>query len=124
MSLVLTHPEVPACEDCQTWLYRLPSWERVTKLGEPVRRGPGEATPCGKCVKGRHDRQPHPERDLTPRNWQALQYYYQCEVDTTGILPRDAIVIRNNALIRQVIRANENASGTLALLGVMAAKRE
>lgn len=75
--------------------------------------------PCASCPKsGPHgDGLPHPEKELSDRNWAAYWYSTQCQVDSTGILPRDLIVVRNNALIlmvkEQVARSQE---GELPLL--------
>ena len=46
---------------------------------------------------------PNPSAELKARNWQAYDYYLQCEVDQTHLLPRDGTVLQNNALIRMVV---------------------
>ena len=115
--MLLTHPEIPTCADCQTWTYRT-NWERVTRGGLPVRRDPGERTPCHKCPKGREDGQPHPEKDLTDASWQAYQHYRECQA--VGQFPDDPLVRRDAALIRSAEQmAEQTRDGSL--FGLMAA---
>lgn len=121
----MAHAEIPSCADCKTWDYDR-TWKRTkTKRGgtlEDRKRTPGAPTPCWTCPKA-DDGKPAPHKELTAKNWRAWEYYWQCEVDATGLLPRDRLTIRNNALIRglldQIARERQNlAPVLLALAGV------
>jgi hypothetical protein len=63
---------------------------------------------------------PIPENgiNLTPENVAALEYDYKLRVDTTGILPRDGLTLRNAALIRMVEESVERETHN-AHLGFM-----
>ena len=71
----------------------------VSKRGPiPVERPANVPPPCNVCPKG-----PKPYvNELSTVNIQAFGYSQQCKVDDTHLLPRDALVVRNNALIRAV----------------------
>lgn len=100
LRLVLLHPELPSCESCQAWLYD-ENWQQTKRAGQPLSRPKGCTTPCWKCPKSKDDK-PNPDAELSAKNWQAYTYYRQCQADTTGILPRDLTVVKNNAIIRAV----------------------
>lgn len=69
---------------------------------------------------------PRPENAvvISGRNFAAYRYYLQCRVDPTGVLPRDRLVIRNNALIHWLEESLQRANANLApiLLSMFAAK--
>ena len=119
---LLLWPEVPTCADCQTWTYRS-TWERVTRGGLPVRRDPGERTPCFKCPKGKEDGVPHPEKDLSETSWQVYQHYLECRA--VGRFPDDHLVRRDAAIIRAAEDHAERTreSGLAGLLTALAARR-
>lgn len=101
MTLLWLAPNVPSCEECQSWLYD-DSWKKVERpKGKPMRRPAGAPTPCHSCHKS-VDGRPNPGAELSDKNRRAYQYYRECLVDDTGILPRDRLVVRNNALIKTV----------------------
>lgn len=131
------HPELPSCADCQRWVYDPKTWRRAKRRGEWVEREEGEPSPCDLCPKAREEvpagagagagqeegespagtgrKVPNPEADPDARTFQALDYYRRCEVDPGGQhTPRDAIVVRNNAVIRSIelatLRAQARAS--------------
>ncbi len=97
---------MPTCADCQAWLYDPDrGWQKTERRGMPdgIPRPPGTPTPCQKCPKaGSKEPYPHPEKELSAKNLQAWWYYLQCQADDTRLLPRDRVVVRNNALIRLV----------------------
>lgn len=113
--MALSHPEIPTCDDCQTWVY-----DREWRRGE--RREYGNATPCRRCPKGKLDARPHPEKDLSDRNWQAWMHYQECRA--VNHFPDDPIVRRNAAIIRAAedSAARSMEGGMLGLLSVVAAK--
>lgn len=100
LRLLLLHPEVPKCGDCQAWLYDA-DWKRSQRGGQDIARPPGASPPCWKCPKSEHGK-PNPGAELSDRNWLAYDYYRQCLADPTNLLPRDLVVVRNNALIQTV----------------------
>lgn len=101
MWLLLAHPELPTCQDCQTWLYSVDTWQRVERAGQPQPRPPGTATPCYRCPKSdRTNPQPHPERDPTPRTLAALEVFLQ--VRAGAPMPADPLVQRYCGLIQWV----------------------
>ncbi len=104
LSLELSHPELPTCDDCQKWIYGS-DWRR-TERGRPPKpqeRPKGTPLPCINCPKSRVHNTPRPDRELTNENRAALAYYHLCQADATGLIPRDLIVVQNNALIGRAI---------------------
>lgn len=101
LRILLMHGNLPACADCQAWLYD-ERWKRVTRGGQDQARPTGMKAPCWKCPKSADRQTPNPGAELSRKNWQAYDYYRQCLADTTGLLPRDRIVIKNNAIIALV----------------------
>ncbi|MBL8794796.1 MAG: hypothetical protein JNM56_12885, partial [Planctomycetia bacterium] len=81
---------------CQQWLYGA-DWQQTMRAGKPIRRPPGTNPPCWKCPKSEDKRRPGPESELSAKNWLAYDYYRRCLADSTGLLPRDMIVVENNA---------------------------
>jgi hypothetical protein len=103
----LSHPEIAdrTCEECIFWSWNDSGKGMGTKknlrAGKPYPRG-NAPPPCYKCPKSR-DGKPNPAAELLPQNWRAYRHFQQVKVDTTGVLPRDRIVIRNCAVIQQVL---------------------
>jgi hypothetical protein len=127
LRLLLVHPELPSCEDCQAYLYS-DRWELSRKGGQPVARPKGIQTPCYRCPKIPPGTEPKPANaiNLSERNYAAYWYAQQCQVDNTGVLPRDKIVVRNNTLVQmvkeQIARSNEGELPML-MLGLMSQGR-
>lgn len=127
MRLLLTHPYLPDCESCEKFVYDR-SWRRQHKGGRPVERLPGMKPPCHDCPKGPV---PH-ERELSRRNRHAYWYWQQCQADTTNLLPRDLVVVQNNAVITGVVEsvrtdhlaAAGQAAQVLSALGSLAGRRD
>jgi hypothetical protein len=97
------HPELPTCEDCQTYVYDA-DWRKTERRGLPVLRasyGRELSLPChmGKCPKST-DRRPNPGAELNGKNW--LAYTLYTEIKAGRPMPDDAIVVRNCGLIRLV----------------------
>jgi hypothetical protein len=96
--MLLAHPEVPSCSQCQAWLFD-DRWRHVTRAGEPVLRPAGATTPCRSCPKS-HDGQPNPGADLTPRSRAVIEHYQQCRA--VGRFPEDAIVEEHAGLLHAI----------------------
>ncbi len=125
--LFLEHPELPTCAACIQWMYD-DQWRPNKKGGKPVPRPKGVPTPCFRCPKIAVGVLPCPEnaRQLSEKNWEAYLYYRRCLVDTTGLLPRDSIVLRNNALIRSAedgVKRNQGTIMVSLLQGMLGAGR-
>jgi hypothetical protein len=132
VAMILHHPEVPTCKDCQEWMYDK-EWKKTLRLqigpdGElarlPLRRRKGDPTPCPTCPKS-HDGQPHPEKELSRKNAAAWRHYMECKA--TGQFPDDAIVRHNAALIRWIEesadRSNQRMIPSL-LIAALASKKK
>jgi hypothetical protein len=105
VSLLLTRPGLPKCEDCCEWVfdfgemrwgdYPHGSGKRVRRHGPP---------PCGTCPKIPEGETPCPgvgqQSELTPENRMAYQHFSEC--DAVGEFPRDGRVRRNAAIIRHI----------------------
>lgn len=76
-------------------------WKRKTRGGKDFERPKGCPTPCWRCPKS-EDGKPNPGAELSAKNVQAYEYYRHCLVDDTHLLPRDLLVVHNNAVIRAV----------------------
>jgi hypothetical protein len=110
--LARSHPELPSCAVCAEFHFD-DDWRLRKRGGQPVRRITPGNTPCHKCPKSL-DSRPHPEKELSPKNRQALWYYQQCQADPSGtFIPRDQLVIRNNAAIQQTIEECDRAEAKL-----------
>ena len=124
---MLHHPQLAGvtCKECQAWHIDLKTGKKQTKGGQPIKRF--TPPPCYSCPKGREDR-PAPEvTELSEKNVAALAYYWQCKADTTGILPRDPIVIRNNSLILRVLDQTDRAAQAMPvemMLAMLGAKKK
>lgn len=93
--------------------------KRERRGGKDVPRSPKIRPPCQTCPKG-----PEPfVNELTARNWKAVEYWRLCQADTTGLLPRDLIVLRNNSLCRRIHETQQNHSLQKAVLDVAAMTR-
>jgi hypothetical protein len=119
LRLLLALPKLPTCAECQKWLYD-EDWNQLGKPDKPVPRPTGTPLPCVKCPKSREHNKPRPDRDLSDRNWLAWGYYHDCLADTTGLLPRDLIVVRNNGLIRMLIDQQERKNQRVDLTPLVA----
>ena len=103
LTLQLLYPQLPTCDECRRFNIDLKTGKKSTRAGQPSLREPGSPLPCASCPKSSiEDPRPRPDRELNGRNQQAYAHYRLCQVDTTGLLPRDAITLRNAALIRLV----------------------
>lgn len=125
VNLLINHPELPSCEDCQRWLHNA-AWERTTRVGEPVVRPKGVPTPCGSCPKIPKGVHPCPENAvvISPKNALAYRYYLQCLIDNRGVLQQDRITVRNNALIRYADdRSRQQQNAVLPLMLSMMVKK-
>lgn len=114
---------IPTCGMCQEWVYDPKTWKPVGHGGKAVKRQANNPPPCYACPKsGKEDGKPRPDRDPTERSQQAVEYYGLCQMDPTNIIPRDKLVIRNNAIIARVQQSLERGRGDLqtALLGLFA----
>lgn len=103
MLLLLEHPGLPSCADCQQWVYDPDTWQvsrYPPKTGLPLARPPHTPLPCWKCPKIPHGSDPCPANavELSPKNALAYEHYLQCKA--VGRFPRDGIVERNAGLIR------------------------
>lgn len=127
LALRIQHPELPECESCQRWLYD-DQWRQTKRGSNPVSRPPGTKPPCWKCPKTAglplERRTPEYATNLSERNLRAYWYYRRCLVDG-GQFSRDPLVIRNNALIQELLdqidrQALQSAAGVIpALLTVL-----
>src|SRR5262249_39242508 len=100
--LLLYHPELPTCNDCQRWLHNA-DWtltERPRTGQKRIPRAPGTATPCLSCPRGRETGRPSPELELSARSRLTLARYYEAKAGAP--LPDDEILRRNCALLRRV----------------------
>ncbi len=96
--------------DRTTWR-RIEKWQR-DKDGQPF-YGPAPRvglTPCATCPKS-HDGQPHPEKELSPRNQKA--YFHALECRAVNQWPEDPLVRRNAAIILWVEQEFERSHAQL-----------
>lgn len=120
LQLALVHPELPTCADCQRWMHDPKTWKLSRKGGKPVPRPgiAGAGTPCYLCPKSDNDR-PCPENELSPRNWRAVEHFYQ--VKGGGRAPAgDSIFEKNAGIIAATIDAVSRQQG--AALPLIAAR--
>ena len=130
MWLLLAHPELPSCADCQEYLYDpahgwLPVLKaRGTKDEFHARREAGCATPCPACPKIPHGAEPKPDNaiELTDKNWRAYQHWKECKA--VDDFPKgDRIVRRNAALIEDACagweRMNRDQGALRQVLGLL-----
>lgn len=111
--MLLHSPEwARSCDNCAKWLYdedgRIA--RRPARVGEPVRRLPGQPTPCHKCPKIPDDAPAKARQyavELTEQNLEAYEHYTECRA--VGRFPEDGIVGRNAALIRMLEDARERS---------------
>lgn len=127
--LLLLHPELPSCGECQQWLYNVKTWQphpkRGGKPGEYEPRPGGSPTPCGVCPKIPRDKEKRPENatELSDKNWQAWTHYNRCRA--VRRFPEDEIVERNAGLIRMVeeeAKRHGSADGLGLVLSLFARK--
>ena len=107
----MSHPNLPTCDDCKKWVHDK-DWKRSERRGLPILRGPNDPTPCQVCPKIPRGAAPIPDNavSLLAKNTEAYWYYHQCQADQTAILPRDRIVVRNNALIKLVLESQDRGA--------------
>ena len=111
--MFLLNPTLAArsCADCQRYIYHDQGQKfgpRVERpKGTPVLRPKGTKTPCFWCPKIPPETKPCPENaeELSERNTAAYLHYLECAA--IGEFPKDAIVHRNAALIRDVKDAGD-----------------
>lgn len=101
VQLLLLHPELPTCGDCQRWMYT-ESWRCVKRQGRLVPRPSGTPTPCYRCPKIPVDAIPLAANavSLSAKNHQTYQLYLQIKAGRP--MPDDAIVRQNCGFLRQV----------------------
>jgi hypothetical protein len=101
---LLLHPELPSCQSCIQFLHSK-DWKIETNAGAPVPRPAHAPPPCFRCPKIPKGKAPKPSNaaEISDKNYQAYRYYQQCVVDATALLPRDRIVVNNNAIIRSAL---------------------
>lgn len=118
VGLLLRHPYLPSCSDCQAWMYDPKTWKRSERLGTQQRRTPGTPTPCYLCPKSADKRTPSPDHELSRRNQQALELYYQIKAGKPT--PDDSIVEWYGGIIRfvedTVDRGHANVAAVLGAI--------
>jgi hypothetical protein len=121
--LHVLHPELPSCADCGQWMYDPKTWKPSTRGGKPIPRAKGTPTPCWTCPRskaGPEPGKPYPEGEMTGQSWAAYWYWRRCLADTTGLLPRDPVTIRNAALLQMIQDSvDRERSNPLNLLAVL-----
>lgn len=108
MRLLLLHPNLPSCPECQTWMYDAETGKKKLKGGLPVRRPKGTPLPCHACPKIPDGDYPHPANavELSEENYLAFAHYRRCRA--VNRFPEDPVVGRNAAVIRLVEDAVES----------------
>jgi hypothetical protein len=94
--VILEAPYLPSCSDCLKWVHGSDWKATKARDGSKLPRVAGNRPPCFTCPKGPV---PH-ERELSDRNWQAVELYLQCKAGRP--IPDDPIVHRNHGLLRMV----------------------
>lgn len=133
LKLMLLHPEVPSCAECQQWLYNPKNWTKIKRGTVECKREPGEPTPCFVCPKIPSGMPATPETgmkfELSLQNWLAWRHY--CECQATGDFPKDGdgeldpVVKRNAGVIRMVeeqVRRQTQADAASRLLSAVFTK--
>lgn len=122
MYIYLAHSYLPTCKECKTHVYDIKTGVPLRRGGQIAKRPRGDmSTPCHECPKlSREDRlnDPRPERAVEPtdRVKQSYFYYRHCEVDRTGRLPIDDLVLETNAICRMAEEDARAAQQTIALI--------
>jgi hypothetical protein len=126
------HPSIAArsCADCQAYLYYDRGYDdfgaRVERAGKPVLRPKGVKTPCGWCPKIPPGEPLVPASAVELSDKNAAAYFHYVECRAVGEFPRDAIVVRNAALIRAAEdiaeRVQQTRSGLAAIAGLKRAQ--
>ncbi len=121
--LMLAHPELPSCEDCQRYVHDPQNgWQRAEKpRGSPTKRQGGIPTPCHACPKIPTGARPHPANaiELTDDNYRVYLHYQRCKA--VGRFPEDPIVEHNAGLIRTVEDCVARDEQTKLVNGIWAA---
>ena len=114
--LLINHPELPPCDECNKWIYDS-EWRRIEKpkgSGNYCKRPAGSATPCFKCPKSLDKLTPNPDGDISPRNWKAWSFYQQIKAGRP--MPDDEVAYSNCGLIRQVEDGIERQAAALPMM--------
>lgn len=112
LACLLHHPEVALrpCSECAKWIYDKQGRIEVRR-GRQVPNTTGR-TPCSTCPKENPDKAP--EYELSPRNIQALHFYYTTRAmhgaNLSDEMKADGTVQRNMAIIDQIVRPFEAES--------------
>lgn len=128
MRLLLLHPELPTCADCQTWRYNPETWQRIERpRGTPVPMPAGGMPPCRRCPKIPKGAEPRPAKaiELTEQSWAIYAHYQRCKA--VGRFPRDPWVERHAGLIRMVedqVERSQREDSLLPLVMALAQTRK
>lgn len=126
MILLLEHPQLAAlpCEECQAWIYDIPSGEPKLRGGQKQRRSPSQPTPCGSCPK----KSPENAREITldAKNHRTLRLYLRNRALWGRALTEeeaaDAIIQRNFGLLDLLLRKYERSQAALEIASAALAK--
>lgn len=131
MTLLLCHPELPTCDDCEKYVYD----EHWKQIENPIGEGPmlrdGARPPCMRCPKCATSPEKSPaagrQAELSPRNRQCLEHYWATKDGClTEEEKRDPVVRRTRAIINQVYdhyRTAQSAGVLSAMAGAIVSKR-
>jgi hypothetical protein len=107
---LLSHPEVPACKDCETWIFNRDWTIAYDREGNLIPRPPRSRTPCRLCPKCDDSPEASPrvgrQRELSGRNRKTLDLYYQHRA-CPG--PADDILRRNMGIIEELLSTYDRA---------------
>ena len=98
--MAIQHPEVPACSDCQAFMYDPKTWKICTRGGKPLPRTKNAPTPCYQCPKS-DDGRPNPGAELRGRNARIYELYLMVRAGVP--MPDDLAIHRNLALVQLVV---------------------
>lgn len=90
------------CEQCKEFVFNIETGEKQTYKSGPERKElpllrSGSPTPCDSCPKESPERAK--EMELTPKNWQAFQWYQ--EARATGLSDAE----KNDPIVRRIFAA-------------------
>jgi hypothetical protein len=138
-----------SCEDCQKWWYddlqtdgavrwtnKLVGIERVEQaartqpekraefMEQVCRRPANQPTPCDKCPKVSPSEAP--KHVLSPKNQQAYRFYQESKAvafaNFTRRMKADEVLLRNCAIIADVLQAAEKRDGMTLLASMFGGK--
>lgn len=128
MSLALTQPHLPSCDQCEAVVYDLTTGRAVRKFGRPVKRQPGHSPPCHTCPKIAAGDPPTPamgrRAELTPANERAYAHYREGRATGWAGATVDSRVRRTADIVRQIedaVAANREGGLAAVLAQVVAA---